>query len=542
MDDTLCNMDGTKRKAELISASTPEKTSYLGFNPGSKGTLPSVAYPESAIRSTQSSSNDKVVDTKIQPRSASIPNVHRSDAALDVSAQSAALSLVTEMPWDANAEEEVEVRVDTDNGGDQVYMYNVHPDSWSGSLASEDDPMERAKIPPQFHLALQDLKRRQERTWKEQQTKAMEVANEIMEARLNGPDSSYKAPMEDVSWKSDLLLRNVIWQIKKNILQGVMVTVERLRASQLTTTCSHPYCPMLEKIIPFGAYYLRLSKGYHPHVYYCLPCLEALWDCQELSGGSHDQLKEAHTGLDEHTSAAASQDQGYPPPALHLDGMLDLPVTETVKTNCGSHGRIQHCLWTSKHATHSTVPMEEKMEDSAGDSTPSLSDDSEDSERSLSLPQSPSSGAERLPFTPFQSLARYISAGESLSEQEKAALEMWKATSVEQLQSDTIVRKSEQSKIAFTEPATRQEGSVQVLHTQMEEGYRDEEGRAEQGYDVEGNGTRANSDEWQQTERAVERRSCAGGQPEAEPNGQVRISKRDCYGKNLSAVLASVAG
>ncbi|KAF2485654.1 hypothetical protein BDY17DRAFT_109633 [Neohortaea acidophila] len=337
--------------------------------------------------------------------------------------------------------EEDEVHVDTDDGQDGVYFVNADAQSWAASLPEEDDPAVQADIPWQAVLAVQ-------RNQHEQQLAAQVAAVAATSANdtLQGSAPAWpEIPDHLAQWRDDLLIRNVVRQIKRRLQRGAEFTFQiRFPWGAADVTCAHPYCRAARRIVPLGGYYVELGRDGQPPDYYCLLCVEGMWNGEGMKEPLPDpQVNVQQAGLEQATAV------------FNLDG--DLPNKSDLDEPARPRPqiRIPQSLLSSKHAPsyEELLAAEQEEEERprsitpryspetlqpmsptprSGSITPVYSAPTPGSEHASPEGTTGDSEAERPP-TQFQHLAKFMKAGESLNDDEKAAFELWKAVSVEQI-------------------------------------------------------------------------------------------------------------
>ena len=280
-------------------------------------------HEESAIRSTQTSPKKTVDPVNLQPSSHNlqsgidrwkamnqIPKPRPVPQTRSKIGKRAAQHVEPEI---VDVEEDVnDAHVDTDDGNDSVYMIHAKEGSWSASLPSEDDPEVQACLPPQAELAIQHIKRAQKLV---EQQQRQNLADTAASALGQHSQSSDDAPDDSAKWQNDLLLHNVIRQIKQRLREGAILTLECLGPINFTVTCAHPQCPAPGTFIPPGAYYFVLGqlRQLDDASQYCLFCLEGLWSGKGMAGTLPDpQVSEESTIQHKHQV-----------PSFSLDGATD---------------------------------------------------------------------------------------------------------------------------------------------------------------------------------------------------------------------------
>lgn len=338
----------------------------------------------------------------------------------------------------------------------------------------------------QAELALLHLKRAQELAKQHESLKAANVA--------------VAALLREREWKKDLLLRNIIRQIKKQLHEGALLVLERQR-SHLALICAHPICPAQDKAIPPEAYYITRVNGNVERLTYCLFCLEGLWNGKGLANNVDVSKINQLDGIPNH----------HPPKPS--------PLSQT-------HFQIPESRLSSKHAP----PAAELATRSTGGR--------ETTGSPVASPESITSEGEwRRPPTRFQYLAKFIKPGDSLTATEKAALELWKMASDEQLQW-----------VGFRE---RYQRTVEELNNRSDEEDVDVLGGAEDSNAVrhlrEGRpGDRGGIEEpsvrthWLAGPQRQDLVQTGEGDLQREWESQTGLPKSQCRGKNLTAVLADV--
>ncbi|KAK5122634.1 hypothetical protein LTR85_003897 [Meristemomyces frigidus] len=139
-----------------------------------------------------------------------------------------------------------------------------------------------------------------------------------------------------------------------------------------------------------------------------------------------------------------------------------------------------------------------------------------------------SDGKWRHPQTRFQHLAAYIRAGNSLDERERAAVELWKEASTEQLGWEKHLERAENARLVCADSADEGVGEgVEGANGEVKGGDELEEGEIVET----GDGFTVGRDI---AEYAEQNGDQDGGLSEAKAG----LSKSDCRGKDLTAVLA----
>ena len=239
----------------------------------------------------------------------------------------------------------------------------------------------------------------------------------------------------------------------------------------------------------------------------------------------------------------ASGDENPLSPPAQLDGTGDNPHLPHRPPSTSPLNQIlfdgPKSLLSSKHAPRpeelSSFPIE-----NAGAKTPTLPFDM--------LPETPgspspspestmSTGEWRHPPTRFQHLARYIEAGNSLNEREKHVVEVWKEASIEQLDWEDHLRQRDKLRREFANLFKDEDESSDVDDDAQSVGCKvANEGleELEDGEVPEGN---------EEVHLRVSPAQCVPS-AEEETDGSEReleayvgLSKQQCRGKDLSAVL-----
>ena len=175
-----------------------------------------------------------------------------------------------------------------------------------------------------------------------------------------------------------------------------------------------------------------------------------------------------------------------------------------------------------------------------------------------------SRGEWRHPPTRFQRLAAFIEVGDSLNEVEQSAVELWKAVSEEQLAWEGFLAKSEQLRREFEDALIDDEvpakGVRQSLLSKYDESK--DEAQLQEGDVVEESGIIEESELVEVDERtrgsilsngrkAAQQEPGAAAQDKGKVEDEVGsneqvwmtkalLSKKQCRGKNLSAILADI--
>ncbi|KAK3072972.1 hypothetical protein LTR53_005832 [Teratosphaeriaceae sp. CCFEE 6253] len=241
-------------------------------------------------------------------------------------------------------ESDDEIEVDTDDGNDDVYMFNAHEASWSRPLDAGSVVGAPDEIPEIAKLAIENLKL----------------------AQLNAE----QAKLDSLA---DVLLRSVICNVKERLRRGGALTLERLGAVDVKITCAHPLCLAPERKIPVGAYYVgagQSTQSEHMDCY-CLFCLEDMW-----SGKGMQRPLEAPNVADEAVrETSTSSLDGL---ALGLDGTLDymslgdrtnsaeMEATTPGSCSTGSTAEIMHTPTTRYTSTAPPSPPRRMSEDEHG--------------------------------------------------------------------------------------------------------------------------------------------------------------------------------
>lgn len=166
---------------------------------------------------------------------------------------------------------------------DAVYMLNVDPDSWCGTLPSEQDPRVQAEVLPETELFLKRIQRARE-------IEAQDEHGAFFRLSGNGskPVPAVTCPLLRYSdiWAKDILLRTITRQIKRRLQSGAMLRLDSPRGANTDLACEHPYCSGLKNAVTPGLYFLTLvsSDGTKHGSTFCLLCLEALWSGSGLIG------------------------------------------------------------------------------------------------------------------------------------------------------------------------------------------------------------------------------------------------------------------
>ncbi|KAK3671030.1 hypothetical protein LTR78_009148 [Recurvomyces mirabilis] len=402
-------MDGTKRKASPYSDSidlgvaTPTWTDMTD-------------YPVSALRYTQS---PYALPAKRRNSFQTREEAIRAISPITIDDDSSSSSSSSEARSNAS---QYEYEVDTDNDG--VWLTNTGEHTFSGTLASENDPIVQATLPPQVEIALLRLKQAQ---------------------RL--------AELDAKKHDSDRILRDLVRDISNRLKAGASLTLERLAGdSSITITCADPFCPGPEHKIAAGAYYFILGqpRQLQDAQHYCLFCLEEMWDGKGMVGPlPHPSIWDDFTEAQSTTTVALQSD---------LDGLaLDGTVEEE------EHKALQRYLSGDCKACRSSLLNKFPPEEVPGSTSilPAPDDDNTTIPSSLlesrwapkatsgddeTRPQTPEAQVENggtvLPQSPetpggpyspvvrertrFQFLAGYVRAGESLDGREKEGVRGWK--------------------------------------------------------------------------------------------------------------------
>ena len=243
---------------------------------------------------------------------------------------------------------------------------NASDESWSSSLASEDDPEMQSKLPPQAELALQQLKRNQHRAEPLKFQRTVDIATKALQT------DEVLTREYGAEWQKDLLLRNVMRRIKRKLKEGALLTLERIDSSDLVTTCAHPYCPAPAIRIPIGAYYLTLGhlgqQDEGPS--YCIFCLEALWNGKGIVGDLpdariRDEEKHKHAVPSFTLDGAADEAKHRP----HRIIIPPLPTSRSSFPTPSTSSRLSSSHTISTPATQFTSPI------NAAPTSPATSDD-----------------------------------------------------------------------------------------------------------------------------------------------------------------------
>lgn len=253
----------------------------------------------------------------------------------------------------------------------------------------------------------------------------------------------------------------------------------------------------------------------------------AIYDLE--APGFEEQDQNEALGDAERTSILRLDGASDPPP-LPFQPPKPSPLSQT-------HFQIPHSLLSSKHApaaeelpSYTEAEVHARSPSTPLPKTPGVSDSSEDSITST--------GEWRHPPTRFQHLAKFVRPGNSLTVREKAAVEVWKAASEEQLHWIGFREKYERTVRELNDLNGDEEGDVNVLGDgsepsagqQLESGDRPEEDKVDEsgvGADLLGSSHRNGH---------VQAES---GDLEQGTEDIPGLSKRECHGKNLTVVLAN---
>ncbi|KAK4575065.1 hypothetical protein LTR86_000917 [Recurvomyces mirabilis] len=403
-------MDGTKRKAPPyndsigLSVATPEWTAMTD-------------YPESALRYTQS---PYALPTKRRSSFLTREEAIRAISPITIDDNSSSGSSSS---GGARSEaSQYEYEVDTDNDG--VWLTNTGEHTFSGTLASEDDPIVQATLPPQVEIALLRLKQ----------------AQKLAEIDVKKRDS-------------DRIIRGVMRAISKRLQAGAVLTLERLTDdNSITITCAHPFCPGPDHKIAAGAYYFILGqpRQLQDAQHYCLFCLEEMWDGKGMVGVLPAPSISDDFTTDQATTTVALQSDLD---GLALDGTVEEEQHKALQRYLS--GDCQACRssllnkfpseavpdFTSILPTpdddNTTIPsslLESRWAPKArsgDDKTRPRTPEAAEVANGTGMPQSPETPGG--PYSPvlrektrFQFLAGYVRAGESLDGREREAVRGWK--------------------------------------------------------------------------------------------------------------------
>ncbi|KAK5111445.1 hypothetical protein LTR62_004897 [Meristemomyces frigidus] len=324
---------------------------------------------------------------------------------------------------DSNSEPGI-MGVDTDDDADRLYMIDEDGErhyipytTFTPSRLGEEPPLEchrtghiaddanaevQVNLQCQIQLALRALKRTESGTAKQKKTSEVE--------------------------KTDLILRNDLCSIKDQLWSGATFLLEHLpEHSNNRISCAYQGCPNLNRRFQDGAYYLILDQPGQPDhkAYRCLSCVEALWH----DDGILAPLPEASLLEPIMPDLQRSLD------GLCLDGVAKDPVA--ARDNSGDceqcHTAFMQSLTPSRPTRKVRLPSE-LMQSRWADTeyvcfslpedqiTASVRADSPHTSEAFEIVDSPV----REELTRFQKVAKHVSAGHSLDEEEKKVLELWK--------------------------------------------------------------------------------------------------------------------
>lgn len=263
--------------------------------------LPAIYHPGSAMRSTQVSPPKPTINPSVLTKGGDVQSVEDPTwftlnklmlqplttpapllARENVRGQ---LPPIVETATLADGDQTDFVGVEVEPGSDDVYMLDTDDLSWAASLASEDDPEVQATLPFQVELALSDMKKRAERYAVHQTSCACDAWPE-KQAMHDTPNAFTLMDEAEMKWQTDLLLRSVLQQVKREVVQGALMILERMGPVDITLVCAHPRCPAPDRRIPPGAYYVVIGQQstITNAKCFCLFCLEWLWSGRGMAG------------------------------------------------------------------------------------------------------------------------------------------------------------------------------------------------------------------------------------------------------------------
>ncbi|MBA7495868.1 hypothetical protein ES702_06464 [subsurface metagenome] len=176
--------------------------------------------------------------------------------------------------------DEDQMCIDSTRSDHSVYMKNGKSGSWSGTLPSEDDVNENAKLPLQAELAIKRIIKAQQ--LEEQQLQ--EILKIAACATLDCQGSRSVADEIGTGWPQDCIMRNVLRVCTWIQSRGAILTIDRRSSSELALRCASPNCTASDRMIPDGAYYITLTHSDMLAVHYCLTCLDHLWNGEGMTG------------------------------------------------------------------------------------------------------------------------------------------------------------------------------------------------------------------------------------------------------------------
>ena len=368
-----------------------------------------------------------------------------------------------------------------------IYMMNAQAGSWSGRL-SDDEGFEELEI--QAFLAQNHLRRAQQmanaqiRAAERLTTGAYLVADIPTHGLDNTDSDGSKEDYAEIgrrARKKASRLRNDIMLINITLQDRGELSLEHTGAHDVDYNmfCKYAYCTSDDQCIPAHSYYITLAlpAGSMYTCRYCFPCFEAIWNGDLLVGAPPDPrvLKTTSNGeVQESNDCAchgATQDTARPNNAgymgigtistsSHVYKSMLMTSTEarSVTYSTAPQRSFQNerrdsaqpsasygpgieapaSLLTSKHAPkldefavsqlgdQAAIPIRQYKPPSV--STSALRSTLQATKPSLIIPNN----FGRFAPTRFQHLAHLISPGRGLNGVEKAALDIWKATTKEQ--------------------------------------------------------------------------------------------------------------
>lgn len=364
---------------------------------------------------------------------------------------------------------------------DSVYLINAGEGSWCGCLSSDDEDIHGAELQAQIGLSLRRLKRQQDETSKE--SPADDMCRCCSDYTLGR-----RTDLERMSDTSRY--------IKQRLQEGITVRLERKYFLDKDSACAHQHCHVRQaRHKPEHSLFLSQSSRQDDDLRYCLSCLEELWNNFSSVGSSGHQ-----TATVQHYQARDMNLDGGGPP---IEGPASLLASKHAPRPEQSPSNIDRCLLSGGPASPGNGRADSFVS-------------------SLSSKRSAMNARDsRHPTTLFQNLAPSIVPGATLTTSQKAALSLWKLATKQQLASalpdrDATTRRS--SSIGADDnrmptPRSRGEEDDDVAQMRHFMGMLDIDDHDDAPAD---NGL------------SEERKWC-------EESG---ITRRDCCGKDLSAVFA----